>query len=152
MVVSVLFNFSGPDFAVDFGILIVIFGTPSKKLNSSHNNERTLLFFTFFTSFYPVHYQKIIHRDLKPSNLLRANSGEIKIADFGISNEFDGADAMLTRTAGTPAFKSPETIAYKTGSEPYSGKVYLINKRHVLDLMIVSITAKPYILQKILNQ
>ena len=75
--------------------------------------------------FYPVHYQKIIHRDLKPSNLLRADSGEIKIADFGISNEFDGADAMLTSAAGTPAFKSPEMISYKTGSEPYSGKVYM---------------------------
>jgi len=69
-----------------------------------------------------LHYQKIIHRDLKPGNLLRADSGEIKIADFGVSNEFDGADAMLTSAAGTPAFKSPETISYKAGSEPYSGK------------------------------
>jgi len=69
-----------------------------------------------------LHYQKIIHRDLKPSNLLRTESGEVKIADFGISNEFDGADAMLTSTAGTPAFKSPEIIAFKAGSDPYSGK------------------------------
>ena len=29
---------------------------------------------------------------------------------------------------------------------------HLINKRHVLDAVIVSIMAKPYILQKILNQ
>ena len=72
-----------------------------------------------------VHYQKIIHRDLKPSNLLRTESGEVKIADFGISNEFDGADAMLTSTAGTPAFKSPEIIAFKAGSDPYSGKVFI---------------------------
>ena len=28
----------------------------------------------------------------------------MKIADLGVSNEFDGADALLTNTAGTPAF------------------------------------------------
>jgi len=28
----------------------------------------------------------------------------VKIADLGVSNEFDGADALLTNTAGTPAF------------------------------------------------
>ena len=38
----------------------------------------------------------------------------------------------------------PACRTYSTG--------YLINKRHVVDVVIVSITAKPYILQKILNQ
>ena len=28
----------------------------------------------------------------------------MKIADLGVSNEFDGPDAFLTNTAGTPAF------------------------------------------------
>jgi len=69
-----------------------------------------------------LHYQKIIHRDLKPSNLLRADSGEVKIADLGVSNEFDGTDALLTNTAGTPAFTPPESISHKPGDEPYSGK------------------------------
>merc|ERR1719293_6675 len=48
-----------------------------------------------------LHYQKVIHRDIKPSNLLRADNGEVKIADLGVSNEFDGTDAFLTNTAGT---------------------------------------------------
>merc|ERR1711899_205894 len=69
-----------------------------------------------------LHYNKIIHRDLKPSNLLRADSGEVKIADLGVSNEFDGTDALLTNTAGTPAFTPPESISHKPGDEPYSGK------------------------------
>jgi len=69
-----------------------------------------------------LHYQKIIHRDLKPSNLLRADSGEVKIADLGVSNEFDGTDALLTNTAGTPAFTPPESISHKPGDDPYSGK------------------------------
>ena len=80
---------------------------------------------TRFYWFFPltVHYQKIIHRDLKPSNLLRADSGEVKIADLGVSNEFDGQDALLTNTAGTPAFTAPESISYKLGDDPYSGRV-----------------------------
>ena len=73
--------------------------------------------------FLTVHYQKIIHRDIKPSNLLRADSGQVKIADLGVSNEFDGDDAFLTNTAGTPAFTPPESLSHKPGDDPYSGKV-----------------------------
>ena len=98
-----------------------------------------------------VHYQKVIHRDIKPSNLLRADNGEVsqtsgqhcpddfptiadlptvttsniqvKIADLGVSDEFDGPDALLTNTAGTPAFTAPESLSQQTNSTPYSGKV-----------------------------
>ena len=83
--------------------------------------QKRIEFYSFFPL--PVHYQKIIHRDLKPSNLLRADSGEVKIADLGVSNEFDGQDALLTNTAGTPAFTAPESISYKLGDDPYSGRV-----------------------------
>ncbi|KAL7844065.1 hypothetical protein SRHO_G00226040 [Serrasalmus rhombeus] len=58
-----------------------------------------------------LHYQKIIHRDVKPSNLLVGEDGHIKIADFGVSNQFEGADALLTSTVGTPAFLAPETLS-----------------------------------------
>ncbi|XP_077422730.1 calcium/calmodulin-dependent protein kinase kinase 1b isoform X2 [Vanacampus margaritifer] len=57
-----------------------------------------------------LHYHKIIHRDIKPSNLLLADDGHLKIADFGVSNQFEGADALLSGTAGTPAFMAPETM------------------------------------------
>ncbi|CAE1171530.1 CAMKK2 [Acanthosepion pharaonis] len=67
-----------------------------------------------------LHYQKIIHRDIKPSNLLLGDDGHLKIADFGVSNEFTGGDAFLTTTSGTPAFQSPETL--KEEREEYSGK------------------------------
>ncbi|XP_072325249.1 calcium/calmodulin-dependent protein kinase kinase 1 isoform X2 [Scyliorhinus torazame] len=58
-----------------------------------------------------LHYQKIIHRDIKPSNLLLGDDGHIKIADFGVSNQFEGNDALLSSTAGTPAFMAPETLS-----------------------------------------
>uniref|UniRef100_A0A7N6BX05 calcium/calmodulin-dependent protein kinase n=1 Tax=Anabas testudineus TaxID=64144 RepID=A0A7N6BX05_ANATE len=57
-----------------------------------------------------LHYQRIIHRDIKPSNLLVGEDGHIKIADFGVSNQFEGADALLTSTVGTPAFLAPEAL------------------------------------------
>ncbi|OCT98415.1 calcium/calmodulin-dependent protein kinase kinase 2 [Xenopus laevis] len=58
-----------------------------------------------------LHYQKIIHRDIKPSNLLLGDDGHIKIADFGVSNTFEGSDAFLSNTVGTPAFMAPETLS-----------------------------------------
>ncbi|XP_061754313.1 calcium/calmodulin-dependent protein kinase kinase 1 isoform X3 [Nerophis ophidion] len=67
-----------------------------------------------------LHYQKIVHRDIKPSNLLLGDDGHVKIADFGVSNQFEGSDAMLSSTAGTPAFMAPETLSNKRKS--FSGK------------------------------
>uniref|UniRef100_A0A8D3E6D8 calcium/calmodulin-dependent protein kinase n=1 Tax=Scophthalmus maximus TaxID=52904 RepID=A0A8D3E6D8_SCOMX len=58
-----------------------------------------------------LHYQRIIHRDIKPSNLLVGEDGHVKIADFGVSNQFEGADALLTSTVGTPAFLAPEALS-----------------------------------------
>ncbi|MBN3308309.1 calcium/calmodulin-dependent protein kinase kinase 1 isoform X2 [Amia ocellicauda] len=67
-----------------------------------------------------LHYQKIVHRDIKPSNLLLGDDGHVKIADFGVSNQFEGNDALLSSTAGTPAFMAPETLADHHKS--FSGK------------------------------
>uniref|UniRef100_A0A672H2N5 non-specific serine/threonine protein kinase n=1 Tax=Salarias fasciatus TaxID=181472 RepID=A0A672H2N5_SALFA len=67
-----------------------------------------------------LHYHKIIHRDIKPSNLLLGDDGHVKIADFGVSKEFEGTDALLSCTAGTPAFMAPETMTEHEQS--FSGK------------------------------
>ncbi|XP_034149193.1 calcium/calmodulin-dependent protein kinase kinase 1 isoform X2 [Esox lucius] len=67
-----------------------------------------------------LHYQKIVHRDIKPSNLLLGDDGHVKIADFGVSNQFEGNDALLSSTAGTPAFMAPETLSDVRQS--FSGK------------------------------
>lgn len=68
-----------------------------------------------------VHYHKIIHRDIKPSNLLLGDDGHVKIADFGVSNEFEGTDDLLSTTAGTPAFMAPETMTEHL--QLFSGRV-----------------------------
>ena len=69
----------------------------------------------------PVHYQKIIHRDIKPSNLLLGDNGHVKIADFGVSNQFEGSDALLSSSAGTPAFMAPEMMT--DHEQSFTGKV-----------------------------
>lgn len=68
-----------------------------------------------------LHFQKIIHRDIKPSNILLSDNGHVKIADLGVCNEFDGIDASLNYSAGTPAFTAPEAIQ---GDQQFSGKAY----------------------------
>ncbi|CAB3401605.1 unnamed protein product [Caenorhabditis bovis] len=68
-----------------------------------------------------LHYQKIVHRDIKPSNLLLSDAGQVKIADFGVSCEFEGIDAFLSGTAGTPAFMAPEALT-EGANHFYSGR------------------------------
>ncbi|KAH8249825.1 hypothetical protein KR038_002451 [Drosophila bunnanda] len=69
-----------------------------------------------------LHYQKIIHADIKPGNLLLTEFGHVKIADLGVCNEFLGDDAKISNgsTAGTPAFRAPETLIL--GENKYCGR------------------------------
>ncbi|XP_062503249.1 calcium/calmodulin-dependent protein kinase kinase 1-like [Corticium candelabrum] len=58
-----------------------------------------------------LHYLNIVHRDIKPSNLLLDSEDRVKIADFGVSKMFaDSRPALLSRSAGSPAFMAPETL------------------------------------------
>jgi serine/threonine protein kinase len=63
-----------------------------------------------------LHFNKIIHRDIKPSNLLLTEDNLVKLVDFNISNEFDGNDAIISNSLGTPAFMPPEALGENTVS------------------------------------
>lgn len=64
-----------------------------------------------------LHAQGVIHRDLKPDNLLIDALGVVKIADFGVSQMFDGSDASLLGSMGTPAYFAPELCSQTGGSK-----------------------------------
>ena len=56
-----------------------------------------------------VHAQEIVHRDIKPSNIVLLPDGQVKLLDFGVARQSDGA--TLTQTGlliGSPAYMSPE--------------------------------------------
>jgi len=58
-----------------------------------------------------LHSHNIVHRDLKPENLLCTGSNNeiIKVADFGLSKEFDVEKALETM-CGTPDYVAPEVL------------------------------------------
>ncbi|KAF8167198.1 snf 1 [Crassisporium funariophilum] len=55
------------------------------------------------------HRLKIVHRDLKPENVLLDDDLNVKIADFGLSNEISDGD-FLTTSCGSPNYAAPEVI------------------------------------------
>ena len=65
-----------------------------------------------------AHDRGIIHRDIKPHNLLRSDSGQVKLADFGIAKVF--ASRQLTRAGGivgTADYLSPEQAQGKPATK-----------------------------------
>jgi carbon catabolite-derepressing protein kinase len=55
------------------------------------------------------HRLKIVHRDLKPENVLLDDDLNVKIADFGLSNEIKDGDFLKT-SCGSPNYAAPEVI------------------------------------------
>lgn len=53
-----------------------------------------------------------MHRDLKPENLLLDEKGNIKIVDFGLSNQYSIGEKLKT-ACGSPCYAAPEMIAGK---------------------------------------
>ncbi|ELP91574.1 serine/threonine protein kinase, putative [Entamoeba invadens IP1] len=61
-----------------------------------------------------VHSMKCIHRDLKPENILLDMSGNVKLADFGLSVR---TDRKRETKCGTPEYFCPEIVRGKAYDE-----------------------------------
>ncbi|GBG83995.1 hypothetical protein CBR_g37868 [Chara braunii] len=56
------------------------------------------------------HKKWVLHRDLKPNNLLIAQSGELKLADFGLARIFGSPDRKLTNQVFARWYRAPELL------------------------------------------
>ncbi|KAL2928430.1 Serine/threonine-protein kinase GRIK2 [Bienertia sinuspersici] len=65
-----------------------------------------------------LHSHNIVHMDIKPQNLLVTRNGTVKIADFSVSQVFEGDNDELRRSPGTPVITAPECCLGLT----YGGK------------------------------
>jgi serine/threonine protein kinase len=51
-----------------------------------------------------------IHRDIKPQNIMVNNVGDVKVCDFGMITNHEGAAVDVSAVEGTPYYLSPECI------------------------------------------
>lgn len=66
-----------------------------------------------------MHSKGVGHRDIKPENILLSDSGNLKIADFGLATlfEYNGSSKLSTTMCGSPPYIAPEVISCSTTTQ-----------------------------------
>lgn len=59
-----------------------------------------------------MHGKGVAHRDLKPENILMSDSGNLKLADFGMATmfEYKGQRKLSSTMCGSPPYIAPEVL------------------------------------------
>ena len=71
-----------------------------------------------------AHRARVVHRDLKPDNIMvDAESGLLKIVDFGIARSLQTSVARVTQGIGTPNYMAPEQFM---GDADHRSDIYAI--------------------------
>ena len=85
------------------------------------DNKRIEMCTSLLKAVCELHKLDILHRDIKPRNVLIDNSGQLYVADFGISRDMNKQTTLLTTSAGTMCWKAREALVpnarYKKSSD-----------------------------------
>jgi len=78
-----------------------------------------------------LHEMKIVHCDVKAANILLSNQGQVKLADFGVSEQIQRGTMKITPAdfVGSPLYMAPEVIKhdkYNTTADIWSLGITLI--------------------------
>lgn len=79
------------------------------------------------------HDMGVVHRDIKPENILLTNTGQMKLADFGLAVRITNGQSLFG-VVGSPAYVAPEVL---TGD--YSGKVDIWSAGVLLHALLVGL-------------
>jgi serine/threonine protein kinase len=63
-----------------------------------------------------LHAKKIIHRDVKGNNILLTRTGQVKLADFGVSKRLQNHSSRMEefgQIIGSPLWMAPESVQSK---------------------------------------
>ncbi len=61
-----------------------------------------------------AHGHNVVHRDIKPANIMyEADTGGVKVTDFGIARITDSSKTKTGMVLGTPSYMSPEQLSGK---------------------------------------
>ncbi|XP_072342354.1 cyclin-dependent kinase 6-like [Scyliorhinus torazame] len=86
------------------------FLTKVHKPGLPHNKVKDIMV-QLFRGLDFLHSNRVVHRDLKPQNILVSNSGQVKLADFGLARVYS-FNMALTPVVVTLWYRAPEVLLY----------------------------------------